>query len=108
MVTNYPEQIAAEIGGRLATIEAARDRVLRGLWTRVRHFLCSLHGHDSLLHFEDNRMFLRCESCGYETPGWEIDASAPQLRFCGDPRRHHLASVNDRKERELPQSRRIA
>jgi hypothetical protein len=38
----------------------------------VRQSLCGLHGHDTLLHFEQDRMFLRCTSCGHETPGWEI------------------------------------
>ena len=39
---------------------------------RVRQFLCGLHGHDALLHFEHGRMSLQCTSCGYETPGWEF------------------------------------
>jgi hypothetical protein len=38
----------------------------------TRQFLCSLHGHDSLLHFEQGRMSLLCSSCGYETPGWDV------------------------------------
>jgi hypothetical protein len=39
---------------------------------RVRQVLCGLHGHDSLLQFQQDRMFLRCVSCGHETPGWEV------------------------------------
>ena len=39
---------------------------------KVRHFLCGLHGHDALLHFEHGRMSLQCSSCGYETPGWDL------------------------------------
>jgi hypothetical protein len=39
---------------------------------KVRQSLCGLHGHDSLLHFEHDRMYLRCTSCGHETPGWAI------------------------------------
>ena len=39
---------------------------------KVRQFLCSLHGHDALLHFERGRMSLQCASCGYETPGWDV------------------------------------
>jgi hypothetical protein len=39
---------------------------------RVRQFLCGLHGHDALLHFEHGRMSLQCTSCGYETPGWDL------------------------------------
>ena len=39
---------------------------------QVRQFICGLHGHDSLLHFEQGRMSLLCSSCGYETPGWDV------------------------------------
>ena len=42
---------------------------------KVRQFLCGLHGHDALLHFEHGRMSLQCTSCGYETPGWDLRAS---------------------------------
>ena len=49
----------------------------------VRQFLCGLHGHDALLHFEQGRISLQCTSCGYETPGWDVNgvrarAEAPQ------------------------------
>ncbi len=43
---------------------------------KVRQFLCSLHGHDALLHFEQGRMSLQCTSCGYETPGWDLRTNA--------------------------------
>jgi hypothetical protein len=39
---------------------------------QVRQFICGLHGHDSLLHFEKGRLSLLCSSCGYETPGWDV------------------------------------
>jgi hypothetical protein len=55
---------AGSISGRLLS-------VARQMW-------CGMHGHDSLLQFERDRMFLRCVSCGHETPGWEInDAMTP-------------------------------
>ena len=44
---------------------------------RVRQLLCGLHGHDSLLQFQRDRMFLRCVSCGHETPGWEVSKPTP-------------------------------
>ena len=46
---------------------------------RVRQMLCGLHGHDSLLQFEQDRMFLRCVSCGHETPGWELNEAPPTV-----------------------------
>jgi len=45
---------------------------------KVRQFVCGLHGHDALLHFERGRISLQCASCGYETPGWEV-RSAKEL-----------------------------
>ncbi len=44
---------------------------------RVKQMWCGLHGHDSLLQFEHDRMFLRCVSCGHETPGWNLHEEAP-------------------------------
>jgi hypothetical protein len=38
----------------------------------VRHTICALRGHDALLQFERGRMYLKCVSCGYESPGWTI------------------------------------
>ena len=49
-------------------------------WNRVfdvvRQFVCGLHGHDELLHFEPRRLSMRCTTCGHETPGWELKAPA--------------------------------
>ena len=44
--------------------------------TKVRHFICGLHGHDALLHFEQERISLQCTSCGYETPGWDLNKAS--------------------------------
>lgn len=44
---------------------------------RIRQTYCGLHGHDSLLQFEQDRMFLKCSSCGHETPGWELNEAPP-------------------------------
>ena len=38
----------------------------------LRQAFCGSHGHDSLLQFEKDRIFLKCVSCGHETPGWEL------------------------------------
>ncbi len=67
---------AESVGGRL--LNAARQ-----MW-------CGMHGHDSLLQFERDRMFLRCASCGHETPGWEINdplapIAAPQTESSAQP-----------------------
>lgn len=44
---------------------------------RVKQMWCGLHGHDSLLQFEHDRIFLRCVSCGHETPGWDLNETPP-------------------------------
>jgi hypothetical protein len=51
------------------------ERVIVGL----RHLVCGLHGHETLLQFERGRMFLRCVSCGHETPGWELSDVPPTV-----------------------------
>jgi hypothetical protein len=46
---------------------------------RWKQFWCGLiHGHDHLTIFETNRMFQRCQSCEFETPGWTIDGCPPK------------------------------
>jgi hypothetical protein len=54
---------------------------------QVRQFMCGLNGHDTLLHFGNQRhVSLICTSCGYESPGWNVPGApvrpenAPLLR----------------------------
>ncbi len=90
MVTNYPQQLTA-------AAESVRDGtdgeglVARALG-RLGQMLCGLRGHDSVLHFEGNRVMMRCTSCGHDTPGWEISGHGPRKRFEGDARRHLLST----------------
>jgi len=63
---------------------------------------CGLHGHDTLLQFEQDRMFLRCASCGHQTPGWELNEAPPTVTLRGDARHHRLARP------QLISARRIA
>lgn len=53
----------------------------------VRQFLCGLHGHDALLHFEQGRISLQCTSCGYQTPGWDVNG-VPAQAETPQPARH--------------------
>lgn len=90
MVTNYPQGVV--VGGQTARAMGLTDE---GLSTRLAKWLqqtwCALHRHDSLLEFERDRMFLRCTSCGYETPGWTVKAARPALRFQTQARTQALA-----------------
>ena len=90
MVTNYPHSIASHQGvsNRSETHgEGLGERVI----DRLRHLVCGFHGHDTLLQFEHGRMFLRCASCGHETPGWELNGTPPNVTMRGDARRHMIA-----------------
>ena len=64
---------------------------------QVRQFFCALHGHDSLLHFEQGRMSLLCSSCGYETPGWDVKAAPPRREGAPSPRLVSLPLVRQRR-----------
>ena len=86
MVTNYPQQLAAA-NTRLAQ---ATGSLLHRAVTRLGQAICGMRGHDSVLHFEGNRVMMRCTSCGHDTPGWEVNGRAPRKRFDGDARRHAL------------------
>jgi len=38
--------------------------------SRLTQWVCGLRGHDEMLSFDSGRLFLRCTSCGHESPGW--------------------------------------
>jgi hypothetical protein len=88
MVTNYPQRLTATA----TDIEEhhAGDNLFNRIVMRFGQAWCGLRGHDSVLHFEGNRVMMRCTSCGYDSPGWEISGRAPRQRFEGDHRRHVL------------------
>jgi hypothetical protein len=74
------------------------------VFDRVRQAFCGLHGHDSLLQFEQDRMYLKCVSCGHESHGWELaDTPRPTLiSMRSEVRRSALV------HRQLVSARRIA
>jgi hypothetical protein len=89
MVTNYPQQLAAtETTHAESTAVGVISRVARGL----NQTLCGLGGHDAIMHFEGNRVMMRCTSCGHDTPGWEVSGRGPRRRFEGDATRHRLGA----------------
>ena len=88
MVTNYPQQLTADA---TLTPDTTTSVVTRTL-ARLGQLVCGLRGHDSVLHFEGNRVNMRCTSCGHDTPGWEISGRGPRRRYEGDARRHLLAT----------------
>jgi hypothetical protein len=102
MVTNYPQALAST--GRVITAEesAPAQPSSTGMMNLLRQMFCALHGHDTLMHFEQERMSLRCVSCGHETPGWELNETPPTVTVRGDARRHAIARPH------LVNARRIA
>lgn len=90
MVTNYPQRLTAttEIKGQATAGGGLINRAMG----RLGQLLCGVRGHDSVLHFEGNRVMMRCTSCGHDSPGWEINGRAPRKRFDGDARRHLLTT----------------
>lgn len=89
MVTNYPQQLTANAE---VTHRQDGNTVVARVVSRIGQLFCGLRGHDSVLHFEGNRVNMRCTSCGYDTPGWEITGRGPRRRYEGDARRHLLAT----------------
>jgi len=89
MVTNSPQQLTAS-GMARASGRAGEDSPITRLMASFRQALCGLRGHDSVLHFEENRVMLRCTSCGYDSPGWDIGHNRPRLVLEGDAERHLL------------------
>jgi hypothetical protein len=90
MVTNYPQQLAAS-AETTPDAQAESGLVARAL-TRLGQVICGMSGHEAVLHFEGNRVMMRCTSCGHDSPGWEISGRRPRLRYEGDARRHLLNS----------------
>ena len=46
-------------------------------------FRCRLQGHAPALCIDDRRVYLACQDCHVESPGWQLDLKAPRPRFAG-------------------------
>ena len=102
MVTYCPHRVASY--SRLETgsdTRRADDGLATRVLSQVRQTFCGMAGHDSLVQFEGARMFLRCASCGHESPGWALDETLPTVKTRDDARRGTL-------RRQLVGSRRTA
>jgi hypothetical protein len=79
-----PGQSAGHTSGAL-------DRVLK----RIQGIVCGLHGHDSILQYERDRLSLVCTSCGHQTPGWEVTPRtfAMKRRSEAKPARSPVADI---------------
>jgi len=66
--------------------DGRRERIVK--W--IKQMYCGLHGHDTLMQYEKERVYLRCASCGHETPGWTLTEAPPKIVLRGDARRQAL------------------
>ena len=94
MGTNHITSIASESRAP----EAIYAEVPGGRVTRwLRQLLCGLHGHDAMLQFERDRLFLQCVTCGHATPGWSLNEAPPTVTARGEAHpsrlRPHLISA---------------
>lgn len=89
--TRFAHPVA--LNGMAATKHArtAGDTLAGRLLTWFREIYCGLHGHDSLMQFGKDRMYLQCVSCGHESPGWALTEAPPRIVVRGNPRRRALA-----------------
>src|SRR5437762_2815941 len=63
-------------GERIMGAHRTDDGVRGGVWGWLRQTFCGLHGHDAFLQFGRDRLYLKCVSCGHESPGWNLGAAA--------------------------------
>ena len=69
MATNRPSESARMTA---PVIAVAEESVGVQMVNWVYSVICGLHGHDNMMQFGRGRMFLKCVSCGHESPGWTI------------------------------------
>ncbi len=60
--------------GDVHAIDPSPSRLFRF----VSQTFCGLHGHDLMVRFGHERMWLECAMCGYATAGWSIDQHEPR------------------------------
>jgi hypothetical protein len=80
-------------GDTAPAIAAVDENVGERVVGWVHEFFCGLQGHDNLTQFGRGRMFLKCTSCGHESPGWTIK----DREVAGSP-----VTVSARRRRFLP------
>ena len=78
------------------------DGLLARMTVTFRQRVCGLHGHDSLLHFDNGRISLMCTSCGHETPGWDVHARAARQQTAASTSHvPHVVHVGYADERQV-------
>lgn len=71
MAANCPQQMAT-VGAPEQTATAMHDGLGAVVFDRLGQLLCGMHGHEHMLQHDRGRLFLRCATCGHESPGWDV------------------------------------
>lgn len=89
MAANCPQQVATvdELGQPL-TPDA--DGLGAAVLERLGRVFCGMQGHEHMLKSAEGRLFLRCVTCGHESPGWDV------------PIRVRAAKVTEVRARRMP------
>lgn len=66
----------------------AAMRWLTEVWVQKR---CLIVGHDGTQETNQGEVFARCQRCLRRSPGWQLPATRPVLKFDGDKARHMMA-----------------
>jgi hypothetical protein len=91
MASYYPHHIPMNRTSMPATdARELNDGIVGRVLARSREFWCGMRGHDNLMQFEKERLYLECASCGHESPGWALTETPPKVVLRGDARRHAL------------------
>lgn len=68
-----------------------RERLI-GPWRRtamaIKGIACRTRRHGLRINLRARQVTLRCATCGYESPGWQLGPDRPTPRFAGEPDRH--------------------
>lgn len=82
MATNCPPQMASGEDGDKSTkvVGNGPTDISHVVLERLGQLVCGMHGHDNLIQFEQYRMFLKCASCGHESPGWRLPNRRPVVK----------------------------
>jgi hypothetical protein len=107
MVTNNAFGFNSATRGSVPASPSVVTRIRGGISRQFSRLLCAMHGHLILLHFEPNKLSLRCALCGYESEGWEVGRPslarlAPDTRGRGAADRHEVRPERRRALRAVP------
>src|SRR5262245_34835173 len=98
MEANCPQQVATSS----ESLGSHSEGLAAAVVDRIGQLVCGLHGHDQIMKFETGRMFLRCTSCGHESPGWQMPMRSPVLKFAGAARpEEHKQEIPSRPARRV-------